>query len=98
MPGHDGTLPATHSFFGIDGTHVILTALKKAEESNALIARFYEWGGESDNVTLTVPRGAKSATLTNLMEKPEGSPLTVTNDKVTVPVSPYQIQTVRIDY
>lgn len=98
VPGHDGTLPPTHSFFGIDGTHVILTALKKAEESNALIARFYEWGGESDNVTLTVPRDAKSATLTNLMEKPEGSPLTVTNDKITVPVSPYEIQTVRIDY
>ncbi len=98
VPDHDGTLPPTHSFFGIDGTHVLLTALKKAEDSNALIARFFEWGGESDNVTLTVPPGAKSATLVNLMEKPEGSPLTVTNDKVTVPVTPYQIQTVRIDY
>ncbi|HEY4010520.1 MAG TPA: glycoside hydrolase family 38 C-terminal domain-containing protein [Acidobacteriaceae bacterium] len=98
VPEHDGTLPPSHSFFGIDGTHVTLTALKKAEDSNALIARFYEWAGEPDQVTLTLPPGAKSATLTNLMEKPEGAALSISNDKVTVPVAPYQIQTVRIDY
>jgi alpha-mannosidase len=34
----------------------------------------------------------------NLMEKPEGSSLSVTGGKVTVPVTPYQIQTVRVDY
>ena len=32
------------------------------------------------------------------METPEGSPLPVTNNQVTVPITPYQIQTVRIDY
>jgi alpha-mannosidase len=95
---HDGALPASHSFFGVDGTHVTLTALKKAEDGSALIARFYEWRGDADQVTLTVPPGAKSATLVNLMEKPEGSPLTLSGDKLTVPVTPYEIQTVRINY
>jgi alpha-mannosidase len=32
------------------------------------------------------------------MEKPEGTPLSVTGGKVTVPVTPFQIQTVRLDY
>jgi alpha-mannosidase len=32
------------------------------------------------------------------MEKPEGSQLSVTGDKVTVPVTPFEIQTVRVDY
>jgi hypothetical protein len=32
------------------------------------------------------------------MEKPEGSALSVAGDKVTVPVTPFQIQTVRLDY
>jgi alpha-mannosidase len=98
VPAHEGELPPSHSFLTVDGTHVVLTALKKAEDSDALIARFYEWAGESDQVTLTVPPGARSAILVNLMEKPEGNPLTVTHNKVTVPVTPYQIQTVRIDY
>jgi alpha-mannosidase len=95
---HEGALPSTHSFVSLDGTHVVLTALKKAEDGKALIARFYEWAGEPDTVTLTVPHGATSATITNLMEKPEGAPLTVTDNKVSVPVKPYEIQTVRIDY
>lgn len=98
VEAHEGALPATHSFFGIDGTHVTLTALKKAEDGHALIARLYEWAGEPDQVTLTPPPGVKSATLVNLMEKPEGDALTVTDGKVTVPVTPYEIQTVRFDY
>ena len=36
--------------------------------------------------------------MTNLMEKPEGGALAVTGDRVSVPVTPYQIQTVRIEY
>jgi alpha-mannosidase len=37
--------------------------------------------------------------MTNLMEQPEGSPLTVTRDsKLTVPVHPYEIVSVRVDY
>ena len=60
--------------------------------------RFYEWAGKSGNVTLTVPPGATSASVVNLVEKPEGSTLTVTDNKVTVPVTPYQIQTVQVDY
>ena len=95
---HQGTLPPTHSFLSIDGTHVTLTALKKAEDSNALIARLFEWSGSPDKVTLTVPAGAKSATLVNLMEKPEGDPLVITDGKITVPIAAYQIQTVRINY
>jgi alpha-mannosidase len=98
VSAHEGALPPSHSFLSVDGTHVTLTALKKAEQGNALIARFYEWAGEADKITLTLPPGAKSATLANLMEKPEGAALPITNDKLTVPVAPYQIQTVRIDY
>jgi alpha-mannosidase len=98
VPSHEGTLPPTHSFLSVDATHVTLTALKKAEDSNALIARFFEWRGDADKVTLTVPTGAKSATLVNLMEKPEGNSLTVTDGKISVPIKPYEIQTVRIDY
>jgi alpha-mannosidase len=34
----------------------------------------------------------------NLMEKPEGKDLSVVGDKVTAPVTPFQIQTVRLYY
>ncbi len=98
VESHTGTLPQSHSFAGIADKDVVLTAMKQSEDGKGLVMRFYEWAGKGGNVTLTVPRGATSATVANLMEKPEGSALSVNGDKVTVPVTPYEIQTVRLDY
>ncbi len=95
---HEGKLPPEHSFVTVDNPNVVLTAMKKAEDSNALILRFYEWAGKTGVVRLSVPEGAASATLTNLMETPEGTPLPVTSNQVTVPVHPFEIVTVRVDY
>jgi len=74
---HAGALPAEHSFFEIDADNVVLTAIKKAEDSNALVLRFYEWAGKNSDVGIRLPKGITSATLTNLMETPEGVPLQV---------------------
>ena len=98
VAAHEGSMPAEHSFLATDSDHVVVTAMKKAEDSDALVIRFYEWAGKGGNVTLTLPAGATGASLTNLVEKPEGSPLSVSGDHVTVPITPFQIQTVRVDY
>ncbi|MHB2009199.1 MAG: glycosyl hydrolase-related protein, partial [Acidobacteriaceae bacterium] len=99
VEAHSGTLPLEHSFIAVKGKNVVLTAVKKAEDANGLILRFYEWAGQGGNIRLTLPKGAESATMTNLMEKPEGSALAMTNaDQVTVPIHPYEIVTVRINY
>ena len=42
-----------------------------------LIFRAYEWAGKSATAEFHVPAGATGATVTNLMEKPEGSSLAV---------------------
>ena len=76
----------------------MLTALKKAEDSDGLDFPRYEWAGKSGNVTFTVPEGATGATLTNLLEQPQGSALSVTGNQVTVPIHPYEILTIRVDY
>jgi alpha-mannosidase len=99
LSAHSGTAATEMSFVSLNAENVVLTAVKKTEDRNALLFRFYEWAGKSSEVQLTVPAGAKSATLTNLMEQPEGSPLTVTQDsKVSVPIHPYEIISVRVDY
>lgn len=99
---HEGTLPASHSFAGVAETHVVLTALKKAEDGHALIARFYEWSGQGGDVTLTVPGAVKNAEVVNLMEQPTGQSVPVEaaggTSVVKIPVTPYMIQTVRLNY
>jgi alpha-mannosidase len=95
---HDGKLPAEHSYISLDQPNVVLTAVKKAEDDNGLLFRFFEWAGKSGNVTVRVPEGGTSAVATNLMEKAEGAPLPFQGNQFTVPVHPYEIVTVRVDY
>ena len=95
---HAGSLPAEHSFASVGPENVVLTAVKKAEDANGLIFRAYEWAGKESTAEFHVPKGATGATVTNLMETPEGGPLTVTGDVVEVPIHPYEILTIRVDY
>ena len=74
----------------------------KAEDANGLIFRAYEWAGKETTTEFHVPPGATGATATNLMEQPEGNPLAVSPENganvVKVPIHPYEILTIRVDY
>ena len=99
VEAHTGTLPLEHSFIAVNDKNVVLTAVKKAEDANGLILHFYEWAGKDSDVEIHVPPGATSATLTNLMEKPEGDPMSLSwLGSITVPIHPYDIMSIRIDY
>jgi alpha-mannosidase len=94
---HQGTLPGEHSFLQVNSDNVIVSAMKKAEDNQALILRFYEWAGKEGNVTFHLPPGALSARETNLMEKPAGD-LPIANSELTVPTKPCEIKTVEIKF
>jgi alpha-mannosidase len=98
VQAHTGSLPAEFAYVTVKPENVVLTALKKAEDSNGLIFRVYEWAGKSGDVEIHVPKGATGATVTNLMEKPESSALKIAGDTVTATIHPYEILTVRVDY
>jgi alpha-mannosidase len=94
---HQGSLAPEHSFLQAQPDSVIVTALKKAEDENALVVRFYEWAGKDGEVTLQLPPGAQSATETNLMEKPIGS-VSLHDGKVTLHTKPYEIKTIKVQF
>jgi alpha-mannosidase len=98
VEGHTGELPATHSFVSIRPSNLVVTAMKQSEDGKDLVLRFYEWAGKKGSAAITLPAGATSVVVTNLMESPEGVPLTVNGGQVTVPVTPYSINTVRVTY
>jgi alpha-mannosidase len=97
---HPGALPAAHSFTSVSPDNVVLTAVKKAEDTNGIIFRVYEWAGKDATVEFHVPPGATSATETNLMETPlpQGGMLALSGDVVKAPIHPYEILTIRVDY
>jgi alpha-mannosidase len=99
VAAHNGALPASYSFVKTEPNNVVVTAMKKTEDGDGLLVRFFEWSGKETSVKLTLPPGITSATLSNLMEKPLGGNLPVANGReVTVPVTPYEIQTVIVHY
>jgi alpha-mannosidase len=94
---HEGVLEAEHSFLQVQPDNVIVTALKKAEDENSLVLRFYEWAGREGEVTIQLPPGAESAAETDLMEKPIAT-LTVREGGVTLRTKPYEIKTIKVRF
>jgi len=94
---HEGSLPPSHSFVAVEPASVVLTALKKAEDDDALVFRFYEFAGQPTQVRLHLPAPASRAAETNLMEKEEHAlTLAADGEEVTIPTQPYEIKTVKV--
>jgi len=93
---HTGSLPPEHSFVSLEPANVVLTAVKKAEDDDGLIIRFYESAGKETQVSLRLPPGALRAVETNLMEKEEKALSIEKNGKVVVSTHAYEIKTLKV--
>ncbi|HXJ14404.1 MAG TPA: glycoside hydrolase family 38 C-terminal domain-containing protein [Candidatus Limnocylindrales bacterium] len=94
---HSGTLPEQHSFAELKGENVVLTAVKKAEDDDATIYRFYEWAGKESDIELRPAAAVESAVETDLMERPL-QPLETKQGGVIVHTKPFEIKTVRVKF
>ena len=94
---HQGTLSPAYSFLQAKSDNVIVTAVKKAEDENSLILRFYEWAGKTGDAVFQLPAGAQSASETDLMERPTGN-AALNNSELRVATKPYEIKTVKIKF
>ena len=68
---HDGVFPMQHGFLTVDPPELIVTAIKKAEDRNTAIVRFYSIPDTEIRNARVHLRGASSARATNLNEEPE---------------------------
>ena len=98
LEAHAGKFPPEHSFITVSNANVVLTAVKKSEDTDALIFRFYEWAGESGRRADYRAERRDFGNFDKPMEKPEGPALSITNGQVSVPVHPFEIVSVRVDY
>lgn len=91
-PNPTGTLPGESSLLGInDAPTVAITGVKRAEDDNSLIVRFYESQGQPTPATLTLPFTPKQTQTVNFIEDPlhdEPSP--------TVQLRPHEIRTLKL--
>lgn len=62
-------LPETNSFFAIDSDNVLITTIKKAEDSNELIARMYNIKNSEEKINMSSYFDINSYKQTNIIEE-----------------------------
>jgi alpha-mannosidase len=90
-------MPESYSFVTTDRPNIMVSAVKKAEDDDEFIMRFYEtWGKETD-VEFEFGKQLVSTGETDLLERPENS-LTPAGNKLTVHVKPFEIITLALRF
>lgn len=85
------TLPTEQSFLSLSGDTIAVTALKKADQGNGLVVRFYEAAGKSDTSSITFLGKSHAIRPVNMLEEPMSG-----QDENSIQVDPYAIDTIEI--
>lgn len=94
---HRGKLPKEKSFFASEPSNIILSAVKKAEDGDAFILRFVETTGKDSNAIIRLPRKAKRAAETNLLEE-EIAEVKLAGDTIAMPIGRFEIKSVKVEF
>lgn len=92
---HKGKLPAAQSFVRLEPSSLVLTTMKKAEDSDAWIIQWYDAAGGAADAALTLPAVPKKVVATNAMEE-DGRPVPFEKNVVKSPTKKNGLMTVKI--
>ena len=84
-------------FASVDADHVIIDAVKKAEDSNALIVRLYEGYGQRGEVLLSFARAPKSISVCDMMEEND-KPVKFKGHSAALYFTPYEIKSLKVQF
>jgi alpha-mannosidase len=99
-PHHKGHLKPVGSFLSVSPENIIVTVVKKAEDSLAgqagdVILRWYETEGRDTTARIRLSVPVKEAWETDLMEKPLGK-VNVRGGTLAVPTGHFEIKSVKV--
>ena len=91
----EGSLPREYSLVSTDNDNIVIETIKKAEDSEALIVRMYEAYNQKGTATINFGFDVSNAYLCDLLENEE-TPLEVTDNSVSIPVSNFEIVSIKV--
>lgn len=92
---HVGNLESELSFVKVDKDNIIIEVIKKAEDSDHLIVRMYEFHNKRVNATLEFAFDIEEAMECNLMER-DLETLNIEGNKLNFTIKPYEIKTFKV--
>jgi len=91
-----GSLPGEFSFCSIAPENLVVSTIKKCDDDDSVIVRYFDMEGRDSPAELRFFRPASSVEQTNLIEE-EASPLAGEGNALQLPSAPYSIDTVKLD-
>jgi alpha-mannosidase len=96
-PNSKGALPAVDAFVSVDAENVVIDTVKRAEDSDDIIVRFYEAYGHRGDVSLTFGRTPKEVVECDLMEE-NPQAVKTKGANVSLYMTPYEIRTLKVTF
>jgi len=94
---HDGKFASQQSFVQCSAENIIVTAMKKCEDDDSLILRFYETRGRAVDASFQFSFKILHVNETDLLERDlDNSNIEIENNDFTVYVAPFEIKTFRL--
>ncbi|MGG3468220.1 alpha-mannosidase [Neobacillus pocheonensis] len=90
-----GNLPNDFQFAEIDRDNVLLETVKKAEDDDSIVVRFYEYMQFRNKTNVSFAKPIRKAVECNLMEEEE-KPADYQGKTLSFSVSPYEIKTFKV--
>jgi alpha-mannosidase len=92
---HGGTLPSAMSMFNIDKENVIIEVVKKAEDSESIVLRVYEYENRRSKVQCKCFNAIERVAECDLLEA-EIKELKASEDSFSFEIRPYEIKTFKL--
>jgi len=83
------------SLVSLSPSNLVLTTLKKAEESDAWIVQWYDAAGKETDAVLTLPKPPRKVVTSNILEE-DGTPITANLNAVRVKTKKNGMMTVKV--
>ena len=87
-------LPEEKSFFSLSADNLVLSTIKKSEDDESVVMRFYDLQGRDEKAVIHSFVPVRQAERTNLIEE-EGKPLSVEGGSIVLNVGHHAIETVK---
>jgi alpha-mannosidase len=87
---------AQQSFFQVSNPAVILDTVKKAEETDEIVIRFYESRGTQSDAQVFTSLPVLSAQPCNLLEDEQGAPIDWPSEGLSLRLKPFEIASYKL--
>ena len=86
-----------YSFLQIDSSDVIVETIKKAEDADGYIIRFFESKNQQESVTLTFSKEIKAVSKCDLIEEVEED-IEISQNQICLNILPFEIVTLKVHF